>query len=50
MKNLIAIAFSLAFAQTDVLVPTTQRILTHREQAVLVRSWIEKRFDVSFRS
>jgi Xaa-Pro aminopeptidase len=46
MKNLIAIVFSLTFAQTDVLVPATPRILTHREQAVLVRSWIEKRFDV----
>ena len=36
----------LAEGQTQMHVPSTMRVLTHREQVPLVRSWIEKRFEV----
>ena len=36
----------LAEGQTQMHVPSMMRVLTHREQVPLVRSWIEKRFDV----
>ena len=36
----------LAEGQTQMHVPSTMRVLTHREQVPLVGSWIEKRFEV----
>lgn len=49
-KALLLILFSIgaqvSLAQSERLVAVSTRVLTHREQAALVRSWIVERFEV----
>jgi len=42
---LSSLALAAPLAQAPVYPDPTQRVLTHREQAPLVKGWIEKRFD-----
>ena len=41
----LALAVTTASGQTPTYPDPTQRVLTHREQAPLVKGWIQKRFD-----
>ncbi|MGQ0736150.1 MAG: M24 family metallopeptidase [Acidobacteriota bacterium] len=45
IASAVAVATAVVVAQSPLYPDPTERVLTHREQAPLVKAWIQKRFD-----